>query len=431
MASTHRRTFAVYWPHMSTNAGAPAIKLYRGYGIVAASFVVQGTIVGAIFTYGLFLEALQSDLGWSRAVISAGSSLASLVMGICAMIFGGLTDRIGPRRILALASLAISLGFVLMSRVTAPWQLLVIYPLCVGLAFGSHDVVTLSTVSRWFERRRGIMSAIVKTGTGVGQVIGPAAVAILITIFGWRTAYLWIAAVTGPLVFCASRFLHRSPEDVGTPHEDAIPPLDEASGPPSGASPLEGIPQLIRSPQFRRVCVAQAAVFFCTPVIIVHIVPYAIDLGIERTLAAGILSVIGAISIAGRLVMGTIIDRTGGKRALLYCYAVLATAFVLLQFTSTAPTLYLFALIYGFGHGGLFTCVSPLIAELFGTRSHGQLYGTTVFAGTLAGSLGPTVAGGIFDLLGSYRPAFLLLILLVAVAAMAVASIQPRQWRPE
>ncbi|SIQ81150.1 Cyanate permease [Alkalispirochaeta americana] len=412
---------------MSTKILSRGTRPYQGYRIVAASFVVQGTIVGAIFTYGLFLEALQSDLGWSRAVISAGSSLASLMMGICAMIFGGLTDKIGPRRILALASVAISLGFVLMSRVTAPWQLLVVYPICIGLAFGSHDVVTLSTVSRWFERRRGIMSAIVKTGTGVGQVIGPAAVAILITTFGWRTAYLWIAAVTGPLVFCASRLLHRSPEDSGVPHGDRLLQNQNTHSTLHEPAPIEGIPALMKNPQFRRVCIAQAAVFFCTPVIIVHIVPYAIDMGIERTLAAGILSVIGAISIAGRLVMGTIIDRLGGKRALLYCYAVLATAFVFLQFTSTAPRLYLFALIYGFGHGGLFTCVSPLIAELFGTRSHGQLYGTTVFAGTLAGSLGPTVAGGIFDLLGTYRPAFLLLIFLVAMAAIAVASIQPRR----
>jgi len=170
---------------------------YRGYGIVGAGFVVQGTIVGAIFTYGVFFDALHLELGWSRALIAAGSSLASLVMGLSAMIFGRLTDVTGPRRILVVAAAAISLGYLLMSRLTQPWHLLVVYPVFVGVAFGSHDVITLSTVARWFGTRRGRMSAIVKAGTGTGQVIGPAAAAVLISLFGWRTAYLWIALSGG------------------------------------------------------------------------------------------------------------------------------------------------------------------------------------------------------------------------------------------
>lgn len=406
---------------------SPFSRRYPGYTVVAAGFVVQGTIVGAVFTYGVFFDAIQADLGWSRAVIAAGSSLASLVMGIGAMIFGRLTDVTGPRKILSIAGILITLGYLFMSRISAPWHLLLVYPLFVGVVFATHDVVTLSTVARWFDRRRGRMSAIVKAGTGLGQVIGPAAAAILIAAFGWRTAYLWIAAVTGPLVFFAARYAHRSPEALGVPHGDlpARPAGMGATATDKGAVQPVGTFQMMKRPEFRRLCIAQGVVFFCAPVIVVHVVPYATDMGISRTMAAGVLSVLGGVSIVGRLVMGSVIDRVGGRIALLGCYAVLLLAFILLQFAVNAPMLYLFAAVYGFAHGGLFTAVSPLVAELFGMRAHGLLYGTVTFAGTVGGAMGPTAAGAIYDLTGSYRPAFLLLIVLVLFAAGAIASINP------
>lgn len=405
--------------------------MYRGYWIVGAGFVVQGTIVGAIFTYGVFFDALHLELGWSRALIAAGSSLTSLVMGLMAMIFGRLTDVTGPKRILVVAAVSISLGYLLMSRITQPWHLLLVYPVFVGVAFGSHDVVTLSTVARWFGTRRGRMSAIVKAGTGTGQVIGPAAAAILISLFGWRNAYLWTAVITGPAVFLAARFMYRSPDDAGVTHEDMVPAanLQQSGYLHTEESPAEEPPprtrELMRRREFRLLAIAQSSVFFCTPIIIVHIVPYATDLGIERTVAAGVLSVIGGVSIAGRLIIGSVIDRVGGRIALLYCYAIMLVSFVLLQFAGSAPILYLFAVLYGLAHGGMFTSIAPLVAELFGMRVHGLLYGTIIFIGTLAGAVGPTAAGAIFDTLGSYRLAFLLLIVLVAAAAFSVASIRP------
>ena len=392
---------------------------YYGYVIVAAGFVIQGTIVGAIFTYSVFFDALQVEFGWSRAVISGASSLTSLVMGFGAMMFGRLSDKIGPRRILSVAGISITAGYFLMSRISSPWQLYVAYALFVGAGFGTHDVVTLSAVARWFGRRRGQMSAFVKAGTGTGQVIGPPAAAALIALFGWRSAYLWIAAATGPLVILAAQLMRRDPSDLGTPHYDR--PADEEA---LGGVPPARARDLMRMAPFRRICIAQLAVFFCMPLIIVHLVPYATDLGIPRALAAGVLSVVGGVSIAGRLVFGGLVDKIGGRRTLICCYGILLIAFILLQFASTAAMLYVFAVVYGFAHGGIFTTVSPLMAEIFGTRSHGLLYGTSVFVGTLSGAAGPTVAGAVFDLVGSYRPVFLLLIGLVLIAIWSIGSLR-------
>ncbi len=433
-------------------AHSPGVQRSNAYGlvVVAASFLVQGTIVGAIFSYSVFFDALYAEFGWSRAVLSGASSASSLVMGFGAMVLGRMNDRVGPRVILSGAAVSISLGYFLLSRISSPWQLYLAYGLFVGVAFGAHDVVTLSTVARWYERSRGKMSGIVKTGTSTGQVLAPPAVAFLIATFGWRSAFVWIAAITGPLVMVAAQFL-RTPSSSFT---SASEPLRRATRASTSAAEEEGSPRAagaddagnpaaaadaeefgraaLRSPAFRGIAVAQLAVFFSMWTVIVHVVPYATDMGVTRGVAAGVLSVIGGVSAAGRLTSGLVVDHIGARRTLRLCYGLMLAAFVMLQFAYTPVLLYVFAVVYGVAHGGTFTSLSPLIAEFFGTTAHGRLFGTVVFIGMIAGALGPVAAGGLFDLIGTYRPVFLLLIALLALAVVVMtrlAAYEPRSHR--
>jgi len=106
-----------------------------GYIVVGASFLIQATIIGAIFSYSVFFDALHAEFGWSRAMISGAASLTSLFMGVWAMLLGGLNDRVGSRLILSAAAVLISCGYFLMSLIQAPWQLYLAYALFVGAAF--------------------------------------------------------------------------------------------------------------------------------------------------------------------------------------------------------------------------------------------------------------------------------------------------------
>lgn len=405
----------------SRGTGDPRTRGTYGHVVVAASFIVQATIVGVVFSFSVFFDALHAEFGWSRAVISGAASLTSLLMGVWAMILGHLNDRVGPRLILSCAAICISAGYFLMSRVAAPWQLYLAYALLVGLAFGSHDVITLSTVARWFDRRRGQMSGIVKTGTSTGQVLVPSAIAFLIAAYGWRTTFMWMAAFTGPVVMIAAQFI-RLPSAAEHRRNAEGDPVRSPAHDESRSSAMS-------TPAFRWIAAGHFAVFFCMPTVIVHIVPYATDMGISRAVAAGVLSTIGAVGAAGRLVSGSLVDRIGARRTLRFCYMVMLVSFVQLQFASTPVLVYLFAVVYGFSHGGSFTVISPLIAEFFGTASHGRLFGTVVFIGTISGAVGPVVAGGVFDLIGSYRPVFLFLILLLAFSIFALnrlSAYEPR-----
>ncbi|MCK9356908.1 MAG: MFS transporter [Dehalococcoidia bacterium] len=377
---------------------------FYGYTVVGASFLMQGACVGAMISYGVFFKHLQGDFGWSRAFISGASSMVLLVMGALGILFGRLNDRLGPRQILLVSGFFLSAGYLLMSRLAAPWQLYVFYGLLVGVGMSTHDVVTLSTVARWFKQRRGLMTGIVKAGTGTGQFIIPLVASALIAAVGWRDTYVVIGLAVLVVYVLASRLMRRSPEEMGLkPYGDTTATSSDG---PSGLL----LSEALRTPQFWWACLSYFCVIFCAMTVLVHIVPHASDIGMAEPSAAAVVSTIGAVSVVGRVTMGTASDRIGSRKSFLLCFAVLISALLWLQVASSAWMLFAFAVVYGFAHGGFYTVLSPTVAELFGLRAHGAIFGIVYFWGTLGGALGPVVAGRVFDVRQSYDAAFWLLV---------------------
>jgi MFS family permease len=376
-----------------------------------------------MFTYGVFFKEFQAEFGWSRAAISGASSLAFLTMGLVGVIAGKLNDRIGPKVIIAASGISLGIGYLLMSRLQALWQLYLIYGVLVGIGFSTHDVITLSTVARWFIRRRGMMSGIVKVGTGSGQFLVPLIATLLIADYGWRHSYLIIGAAALLIYVVVAQVLSRDPLDIGLlPDGDSNESCTNGDGSPKESVTLRAA---ARTRQFWIICVVEFAIFFCLLTIIVHIVPHAMDLGLTSPTAVGVLSTIGGVSMLGRIVIGTANDKIGGKRSLVICTTMLFCGFIWLHVASQAWMLFLFAVIYGFAHGGFFTVMSPTIAELFGTGSHGLLYGIVLASGTIGGAAGPLIAGHTFDVMGNYRVAFLILILLAVLGFVLIMLLQP------
>jgi MFS family permease len=116
------------------------------------------------------------------------------------------------------------------------------------------------------------------------------------------------------------------------------------------------------------------------------------------------------VSIVGRLSIGIAIDKIGNTKSMIICFILLIASFVWLLMAGEIWMLYLFAMLYGIAHGGIFTVLSPIVAELFGIGSHGVLFGIVAFSLTIGGAIGPVVAGHIFDIARSYQPVFLILV---------------------
>ena len=398
-------------------------RYFYGYNIVAAGFATQAVVIGAMFTFGVFFKELEIAFGWSRALLSGASSVAFLIMGIGGVIAGMLNDRIGPRIILSVSGAAMGLGYMLMAQISAPWQLYLFYGLLVGIGFATHDVITLSTVAHWFIRRRGMMTGLVKVGTGGGQLVVPLLAAAMISRIGWRPSYLVIGILSLVMLIAVAQMMRRDPQGLGL-QPDGDPPQAPAKGQPL-AVPSLTLARAAYTLTFWSLCIAEFMIFGCLLTTIVHIVPHARDLGLQPTTAAAVLSTIGGVSMLGRIVMGTAIDRISGKRALVLSLTLLIISLVWLQVSTGACMLFVFAVLYGFAHGALFTVMSPTVAEYFGTASHGLIFGMVLFSGTLGGSLGPLIAGHIFDLSGDYRMAFITLSGMACIGLILAVLIRP------
>jgi MFS family permease len=401
-------------------AASPPGKRFYGYTIVAACFFMQAVSVGAMISYGVFFKHLIDEFGWSRTFISGASSVVMFTMGAMGILFGRLNDRFGPRRILLSSGLFLAGGFLLMATLQAGWQLYVFYGLMVGVGMSTHDIVTLSTIARWFRKRRGMMTGLVKAGTGTGQFFVPLMASALIAAVGWRSTYIVIGLMVLAVYLVAARLVRRSPEEMGlTP--DGVPGNSELAAQTDGV--LLG--QALRTPQFWLCCLSYFCVVFGAMTILVHIVMHATDMGMGEGRAAGVVSTIGILSIAGRVTMGTLADRIGSRRTFLLCFCILIVSLLWLQVATRGWMLFVFAVVYGFAHGGFYTVLSPTIAELFGLRAHGAIFGIAYFFGTLGGAIGPVVAGRIFDVQQSYSQDFWLLAGLAVVGMLLMLRVRP------
>ena len=379
-------------------------RFFYGYVVVLISFFIMLLMFGTFYTFGVFFKPLSTQFDWTRATTSGAYSLAMFLSGLLAIVMGRLTDRFGSRTVMTLCGFFLGLGYLLMSQVSAVWQLYLFYGVVIGVGMSGAFVPLLSTVARWFDKRRGIMTGFVVAGIGTGTLIIPPLASWLISSYGWSTAYIVIGAIALVFIILAAQFLRLDPRRMGLLPDGKN---EEAGGlnlPARGFSLREAIGS-------RQLWILFAILFcfgFCLITIMAHVANHATDMEISAAIAAGILAVIGGLSILGRIVTGSIIDRVGNKPPLVINLFLMSGALFWLVVARELWMLYLFAVIFGFAYGGLAAMESPIVAGLFGLSSHGVILGVTAFGFTVGGAVGPILAGRIFDIFGGYQIAFLI-----------------------
>ncbi|MGD9178813.1 MAG: MFS transporter, partial [Desulfobacterales bacterium] len=241
------------------------------YIIAAACFGTQAIGVGLFISYGVFINPLIEEFGWPRAAISGASSLSFFLMGLLGIFVGRLNDKIGPRKVMLVTSCFIGLGFFLTSKTQSIWQLYLFYGILFGIGMSSIDVIALSTTARWFVKRRGIVTGLVKVGTGAGQLVVPLTASLLITGFGWRTSFVIIGICGMILLILISRLLRRDPEEMRLySKENTSSKID-----PKVFKDIDlSFGQAIRTHQFWLIFIVNFALVYCLLIVMVHIVPF-------------------------------------------------------------------------------------------------------------------------------------------------------------
>jgi MFS family permease len=379
-------------------------RIFYGFVIAIAAFFVLFSAYGVRFAYGVFFKPMEEQLGLDAATTSAVYSVSFFMEGIFSLVSGGLADRFGPRIVLSLSSILIAAGYCLMPLVHSPWQLFLFYGIILGIGMGAMFVPLISMTARWFNARRNLMTGLVSGGAGAGMLVVPSSIAHLIERYDWRTSFLIIGIAMPVIVFVAAQFMRRDPAVMGTvPYGESETPVAEKP-----AAQDHALRDALRVPQF---WVVFAMVFWFGMFSMsynIHIVRDAIHAGMQPTLAATILSVTGALLLAGRIVLGIAADRIGNKPIFIFCFMLSTGALLFITFVQAYWAFFVLAVMMGFSQGGIGSSQSPLIASLFGLKSHGLIFGCLGIGSTFGAAVGPLLTGYMYDQTGSYYWALLI-----------------------
>jgi MFS family permease len=274
-------------------------------------------------------------------------------------------------------------------------------------------------VARWFVERRGLMTGIVASGSGVGAFVGPPAASRLMSMYGWRVSYVIFGGVLLFVIVLCAQFLNHKSDQLGfQSHTAKKEGLKKQRQKSTSLSLLEASHTI----QFWLSFIMIVCLGFCVFAIMVHIVPHAIEIGIAPINAANILATIGVLCIVGKIFFGKLGDKIGSMLIFIIAFTLLSVSLFWLIPAENSWTLYLFAIVFGLAYGGGVTSESPLVVELFTLKNHGSILGAVAFGFTFGGAIGPFIVGYMFDVTNSYRLAFVVCAI-VSCAGLVIALI--------
>ncbi|PWT88515.1 MAG: MFS transporter [Proteobacteria bacterium] len=394
-------------------------RMFYGWFVVTAAFAVMFVGFGSAYTFSAFLEPLQQDFGASRGSVSLVFSIAGFLYFALGILSGPLADRIGSRPLAVIGMLVVAAGLAAASAAGSLIQVYLAYGLGVGLGVGCAYVPAIGAVQRWFIKRRGFASGLAVSGIGLGTLAMPPLASLLIATFGWRGAYLVLAAIAALLGGGFSLLIENDPRGRGLGPDGDV--SDSAAQSVNQAGSTVG--EALRSARFVGLYLSCLICSFGDFVPFVHLVPYARDHGVATSSSVLLLGMIGVGSTAGRFLLGGLADRIGRDRSLIMVLLGMALAMAIWATSASAWALAGFAFVYGVFYGGWVAVLPAVVMDYFGGRNVSGIIGilyTSVAFGTL---IGPSAAGFVYDATHSYTLPILISTTANIVAAVVVAMI--------
>ncbi len=361
--------------------------------IVAAGGLLGCVAIGAMFSLPVLLQPIARDTGWSVTGVSSAMTIGFLAMALTSMIWGTLSDRLGPLPVVLTGSVVIAASLALASLATSLVAFQFTFGVMVGGATAAIFAPMMATITGWFDTHRGLAVSLVSAGMGMAPMTMAPLVAWLVSDHDWRTTLQILALVVAGIMIPVAFLVRRPPAleaQPSSPSDGTVPEREMSLG------------EALRSPQF---VVLLLTNFFCCATHsgpIIHTVSYAVSCGIPMIAAVTIYSVEGLAGMGGRIAFGLLGDRLGAKRVLvagLFAQAFGALGYV---FVRELAGFYAVAALFGFIYAGTMPLYSVLIRENFPLRMLGTVIGGTAMAGSLGMATGPMAGGLIYDTFASY-----------------------------
>ncbi|MDG1207394.1 MAG: MFS transporter [Pseudomonadales bacterium] len=396
--------------------------LFLGWRMVAVAFLVDFIAVGFFFySYGIFFKAIAVEFGDSRFGVSIGVTVTQGVGALLAPFIGRALDRFPLKNVMACGAISMGTGFGLLGLVQTPLQFYLVLGVFVGFGAGAMgQLATSKLVSNWFVLKRGSALGIAATGISVSGVVMPAISAWIIATYGWREAFMTYGLITFLVVVpVVLRLVISRPEDVGLLPDGAT---EKGSLPPP--KPPLRTRDFMSQPNFWVLLTVIGLLFCIQSATLIHMVPKLTDSGLSLVAASGIASATAGFGIMGKLIFGALVDRWDVRHALWLGIGFQFVGQLMMVFMDGYLAFLIGACFFGFGMGGVVPMQGAVVGAAFGRESFGRVLGAMRPPMAVLHLAGTPFAGWVYDVTGSYRPAFLTFLALYIVAAVVVLALK-------
>lgn len=386
------------WPHYA-------------WVIIASVIVVNLVIAGVRLSFGVFVDPLVVQYGWSRGDISLAYTLQFLVAIPAVLTVGRFGEKIGSRRMIIVGSTIFVIGILLTSTVTQLWQLyLYLGILTGGLSSAVFMVLLPVLLSRWFYKKFGLAMGLMWLSSSLGPAILSPLFAWAIESMGWSQTFIGFGFIGGTLILVAIFFLRNSPQ------EKKLAPyggLSSESRPDDRSLPVVSINmhEVARTKSFWTLTAIHMLGCVGHSVLLAHVVSIAILAGIPSISAASILSIVLISSTVSRFGMSLLSEAKGGRFTLALTILLQTLPILLLLYAGEIWLFYIFALLFGLGYGGEMVGFPIFNRQYYGIKAPlGTIYSYQLAGAMVGMAVGGWLGGALFDWTGDYTWSILIAI---------------------
>ena len=400
---------------------------YWHYAWVIVTIIALMQMVGSSIrmAFGVFIYPLSEEFGWSQGSITLAYALSSIVTAMVSPLAGSLGDRFGARKSMMLGCTMFIGGMLLIGVVNQIWQFYLTFGVLLGVAQAIFLVPLIPSAMTWFRRHLGVGMGFLMAAWGLGPALTAPLMGLMIQQLGWRDTF-WVTAA-GSAVIMALLILKYSnrPEDRG------LEPYGALLGDPPATRRSLSVDRVKLFTKFMRHTKAYwnlSSIHFlgCVghAVILVYIVPIAIEEGVSVVVAAGLLTVLSGVSIGTRLATPVLSDYIGPKTVMAVAYVLQGIPVIMLFWTHDVWLFYVFAAVFGIGYGGEAGGFPILNRRYYGQAPVGSAHGFQMLGAGLGMAVGGWVGGIVYDFTGTYNIALVISVIASIMGAVSIVLLE-------
>ncbi len=414
-------------------------RYFYGWNIVAASFLAQLSYAEHFSSIlGFYFKPLQADFGWSRSALAAVQTIARVTEALIAPLVGPIVDRYGPRVLMPVGAVIVGFAMLAITQMNTLWQFYLLRGVISAIGFEfMGGLVTTVAINNWFVKKRGRALAVSRMANYLSSIIFIPVTEYYIANSVWQTMFIKYAIVTWTVVLIPSSILmRRRPEDMGLYPDGIKPSVTEISSQEEGRDkpitsetealePIWSRREVLKTSCFWLLALAFGVSGMALQGINISLAPYIQDLGYNEAVLASVMTFRSILGAVGLLIMGFLAERADLTIVRVLPFIIQGLGIFLMLFANQPAFLWISVALYGLGISGITIIQEVLWANNFGRLSLGMVRSLAFLVVLGFGASGPVAINVVFDYLGSYHPAFYVIIGMSFIAAFTMAIVRP------